>query len=96
MLRRFLIGIIRLYQVAISSWTPAACRFTPTCSVYAIEALRAHGSAKGSWLALKRIGRCHPWGAFGFDPVPRPSSDDHGGLESRTQSQTPSDRLSLG
>ncbi len=96
MLRRFLIAFVRLYQVAISSWTPAACRFTPTCSAYAIEALQAHGSARGSWLALKRIGRCHPWGGFGFDPVPGLSSHDHEGLASRTPKRAPADRLSAG
>jgi putative membrane protein insertion efficiency factor len=64
------IAAIRLYQVAISSWTPPTCRFTPTCSSYAIEALRRHGAARGSWLAMRRIGRCHPFGGQGFDPVP--------------------------
>ena len=72
MLGRILISIVRFYQVAISSWTPASCRFTPTCSSYAIDAIREHGSVRGGWLALRRIGRCHPWGGFGFDPVPVP------------------------
>lgn len=70
MLGRVLIGLVRLYQVAISSWTPPSCRFTPTCSAYAIEALREHGAARGVWLSVRRIARCHPWGGFGFDPVP--------------------------
>ena len=70
MLGRILIALVRFYQVAISSWTPAACRFTPTCSAYAIDALREHGAARGTWLAMRRIARCHPWGGFGFDPVP--------------------------
>ncbi|MDE6555424.1 MAG: membrane protein insertion efficiency factor YidD [Duncaniella sp.] len=61
---------IRFYQVCISPLTPPSCRFTPTCSSYAIEALRRHGPVKGSWLALKRIARCHPWGGCGYDPVP--------------------------
>lgn len=61
---------IRFYQIAISPLTPAACRFTPTCSQYAIEALRRHGPFKGLWLAVKRILRCHPWGGSGYDPVP--------------------------
>ncbi len=70
MLGRVLIGLVRFYQVAISSWTPASCRFTPTCSTYAIEALREHGAARGAWLSLRRILRCHPWGGFGYDAVP--------------------------
>lgn len=65
-----LIVPIRFYQLAISPHTPAACRYVPTCSQYAIEALRRHGPLKGSLLAFKRILRCHPWGGSGFDPVP--------------------------
>ncbi|MGB0896788.1 MAG: membrane protein insertion efficiency factor YidD [Flavobacteriaceae bacterium] len=65
-----LILLIRFYQIAISPYTPAACRFSPTCSSYALEALHTHGLIKGSWLAIKRIGRCHPWGGSGYDPVP--------------------------
>ena len=72
--RRVLIFIpvllIRFYQRCISPLTPPSCRFTPTCSQYALEALRKHGLIKGSWLAFKRIIRCHPWGGSGFDPVP--------------------------
>lgn len=67
---RLLILPIRFYQGAISPLTPPACRFTPTCSSYAIEALRRHGAVRGSWLAMKRIARCHPWGGSGYDPVP--------------------------
>ncbi len=70
MLRRILIGVIRVYQMAISPWTPAACRFTPTCSTYAMDAIDTHGVARGGLLAVKRVGRCHPWGGFGMDPVP--------------------------
>lgn len=62
--------LIRFYQVAISPYTPASCRFSPTCSHYSIEALKIHGLFKGSWLAVKRISRCHPWGGSGYDPVP--------------------------
>jgi putative membrane protein insertion efficiency factor len=69
-LGRILIGAIRFYQGAISPWTPAACRYTPTCSAYAIDAVREHGALKGSWLAARRLARCHPWGGFGYDPVP--------------------------
>ncbi|MBD5269374.1 MAG: membrane protein insertion efficiency factor YidD [Muribaculaceae bacterium] len=67
---RLLILPIRFYQLAISPHLPAACRYTPTCSQYAIEALRKYGAAKGSLLAAKRICRCHPWGGSGYDPVP--------------------------
>lgn len=62
--------LIRFYQVAISPYTPASCRYSPTCSQYAIEALKIHGLFKGGWLALKRIFSCHPWGGSGYDPVP--------------------------
>ena len=75
MFGRFLIGSVRLYQAAISSWTPPTCRFTPTCSDYAIGAIEKHGPARGGWLALLRIARCHPWGGHGFDAVPE--SRDH-------------------
>lgn len=70
MFPRLLTGLIRLYQRAISPLLPPACRFTPTCSEYAVQAIEAYGSGKGSWLALKRLGRCHPWGGSGYDPVP--------------------------
>lgn len=63
--------LIRFYQAAISPYTPAACRFSPTCSSYSLEALQIHGLFKGSWLAIKRIGKCHPWGGSGYDPVPK-------------------------
>ncbi|MDE5596141.1 MAG: membrane protein insertion efficiency factor YidD [Muribaculaceae bacterium] len=61
---------IHFYRLAISPMLPASCRYTPTCSQYALEALKIHGPLKGSWLAIKRIGRCHPWGGCGYDPVP--------------------------
>ena len=62
--------LIRFYQVAISPLFPASCRYTPTCSHYALEAIKVHGPLRGGWLALKRIGSCHPWGGYGYDPVP--------------------------
>jgi putative membrane protein insertion efficiency factor len=68
--RTALIVLIRFYQVAISPWTPAACRYHPTCSQYALEAVRRHGGLRGGWMAVRRIGRCHPWGGSGYDPVP--------------------------
>lgn len=61
---------IRFYQTAISPLTPPSCRFVPTCSEYAKEAIIKHGPAKGLWLALRRLLRCHPWGGSGYDPVP--------------------------
>jgi len=62
--------ILRRYKRLISPWLPSACRFYPTCSVYMLEAVEAHGAAKGLWLGLKRLGRCHPFHAGGSDPVP--------------------------
>ncbi len=62
--------LIKFYQVCISPLKPATCRFTPTCSQYAVEAFRKYGPFKGFWLAAKRILRCHPWGGHGYDPVP--------------------------
>ena len=62
--------LIKFYQQCISPFTPAACRYTPTCSQYAIEAIQKYGPFKGGWLALKRILRCNPWGGSGYDPVP--------------------------
>jgi uncharacterized protein len=67
---RFLVAVIRAYRYALSPWWGTQCRFTPTCSQYALDAIAAHGAASGSWLALKRIARCHPWHRGGFDPVP--------------------------
>lgn len=61
---------IIFYRRCISPMFPAVCRFTPTCSEYALEALRRHGPVKGLWLAIRRILRCHPWGGCGHDPVP--------------------------
>jgi putative membrane protein insertion efficiency factor len=70
LIARILIGLVRFYQLAVSPWTPPACRFTPTCSAYAIDALHEHGAVRGLWLATRRIVRCHPWGGFGYYPVP--------------------------
>jgi len=71
---RFLIWIfillIRIYKGVISPMFPARCRYTPTCSEFALRAIQKHGPLKGSWLTLKRIGSCHPWGGHGHDPVP--------------------------
>lgn len=70
MLARLLVMLVRGYQLAISPILPPACRYTPSCSQYAIEALRRYGALKGSWLAARRICRCHPFRAGGYDPVP--------------------------
>lgn len=70
MLARLLMMLVRGYQVAISPLLPPSCRYSPTCSQYAIDALRRHGAAKGGWLALRRLGRCHPFRPGGYDPVP--------------------------
>lgn len=68
--RRLAIAPVRFYQRFLSPLKPPTCRFSPTCSQYAIEAVEAHGIARGSWLALRRIARCHPFTAGGLDPVP--------------------------
>ncbi|KAA0890987.1 membrane protein insertion efficiency factor YidD [Pusillimonas sp. ANT_WB101] len=70
MIRALLIAPIRFYRYFLSPWVGHGCRFTPTCSVYAIEAIETHGAIKGLWLAAKRIGRCNPWCQGGHDPVP--------------------------
>ena len=63
------LGAIRLYQLGLGPLLPPACRFHPTCSRYAHEAVRRHGALRGGWLALRRLGRCHPWNRGGYDPV---------------------------
>ena len=68
--RALLLGLIRLYQLTLSPWLGVQCRYQPTCSKYAAEALEQHGVRRGAWLAAKRLGRCHPWGRSGYDPVP--------------------------
>ncbi len=70
MIARLLIGLARLWQIGPSMVLPNTCRFRPSCSAYAIEALGRYGAIKGSWLSAKRILRCHPWGGHGEDPVP--------------------------
>lgn len=70
-LARALIGFIRVYQWTLSPLLGAACRFQPTCSRYAVEALRRHGAWRGTLLTVRRLGRCHPWGGQGYDPVPK-------------------------
>jgi putative membrane protein insertion efficiency factor len=76
-----LIAPIRLYKKYLSPFMPQACRFEPTCSIYAMQAIEIHGPVKGLWLAIKRLGRCHPitWlgGSSGFDPVPAADDRQH-------------------
>lgn len=74
MTAKILLVLIRGYQLTLSPLFGGWCRFEPSCSVYATEAIRMHGARLGSWLALKRLSRCHPFGGHGFDPVPRPST----------------------
>jgi len=74
---RALLRLIRLYQDARYG-KPSPCRFVPTCSAYAAEALERHGIGRGGWLALRRIARCHPWGGHGLDPVPGPATQGAG------------------
>ncbi|MDA0781139.1 MAG: membrane protein insertion efficiency factor YidD [Rickettsiales bacterium] len=66
-----LIAIIKLYKIVISPFLPRACRYLPTCSEYAAEALKTHGIIRGGYLSIKRILSCHPWGKHGYDPVPK-------------------------
>jgi putative membrane protein insertion efficiency factor len=74
--RTVLRGLVRGYQLVISPWTPPSCRYYPSCSQYALVALERHGALRGSWLALRRLGRCHPWTAGGVDDVP-PAREPH-------------------
>lgn len=71
--QQVLVAIVRGYRLLLSPWIGSQCRFEPTCSAYALRALEQHGAAGGSYLAARRILRCHPWCAGGFDPVPAPS-----------------------
>ena len=68
--RRMVVTILRVYQLVVSPWLGPACRFEPTCSRYALEAVLSRGAIRGSWLAARRVCRCHPLGGSGYDPVP--------------------------
>jgi putative membrane protein insertion efficiency factor len=76
MMNRLLVWLLRGYQLLVSPMFGPSCRFYPSCSNYAIEALKLHGAARGSWLAVRRVCRCHPWTAGGLDPVPGSVSGD--------------------
>jgi uncharacterized protein len=73
--QRFLMAVVKGYRLLLSPWLGSQCRFEPTCSAYALEALNRHGAGRGSYLAARRILRCHPWCAGGYDPVPAASGD---------------------
>ncbi len=79
LLARCLLALVRAYQFLLSPWIGGGCRYWPTCSDYAIEAIGSHGVFAGVWLTLKRLGQCHPWGCGGYDPVPERT---HGAPES--------------
>ena len=74
-MRQILIGLIRVYRYLLSPLLGPSCRYTPTCSEYAQQAIAQHGVLRGSWLALRRLGSCHPWHAGGYDPVPDASRE---------------------
>ncbi len=82
-------ALVRVYQWTVSPFIPPRCRYLPTCSDYAIEALGRHGALAGGWLALRRIARCHPWGGAGYDPVPErleaPLGGETGARAARTR-----------
>lgn len=69
-MKRVLLALIEIYRMALRPWWGRQCRYTPSCSEYAAEAIDRHGAARGAWMALRRVGRCHPWHEGGFDPVP--------------------------
>lgn len=71
-------GLIRFYQLFVSPALPPSCRYLPSCSAYAAEAIATHGAVRGSWLAVRRLLRCHPWGGSGYDPVPPAKTTPHG------------------
>ena len=86
MIRRGLLGVIRFYSRAVSPALPARCRFHPTCSAYAAEAIERHGAARGTWLALRRLLKCAPWHPGGVDLVPVPTPGAGTGAGGRTSS----------
>ena len=99
-MKHVLIWLLKGYRFAISPLYGQVCRFYPTCSAYALEAVTEHGAVKGSWLAIRRVGRCHPWNPGGYDPVPprrgaehdpatEPDSMDEASTPTSTQTQTP-------
>lgn len=82
--QRLALGVVRGYQLTLSRVLRSNCRYYPSCSRYTYEAIEIHGALRGSWMGVKRIGRCHPWHEGGFDPVPGSPSDD---LRTATESE---------
>lgn len=76
-MKHILIFFVKAYKLVISPYLPPSCRFEPSCSTYAVQALETHGALKGSWLSLRRILRCHPWNEGGYDPVPGTCANQH-------------------
>jgi putative membrane protein insertion efficiency factor len=94
MITRLLIGLVKGYRLFLSPALGSACRFEPTCSAYSLQALQTHGAAKGSYLTLKRLGRCHPWCEGGLDPVPPANTVSPGSLLTRLISTSPEKKSS--
>lgn len=76
-MRKILIGLIKFYQYIISPYLPPSCRYIPSCSTYSVEAISRFGILRGSWMAMRRIGRCNPWHEGGYDPVPERDGHKH-------------------
>jgi putative membrane protein insertion efficiency factor len=87
LIQRLLVGVVRGYRLLLSPWLGSSCRFEPTCSAYALDALSAHGAAAGSYLTLHRLVRCSPWCKGGHDPVPTQAPRLFSGLFSPTSSK---------
>ncbi|GAB3190983.1 membrane protein insertion efficiency factor YidD [Hydrogenophaga aquatica] len=88
--KRFLVALVKGYRLLLSPWLGSSCRFEPTCSAYALQALERHGALAGSYLTLKRLGRCHPWCDGGCDPVPEQVQRPFSSLTSATTEKKPS------
>lgn len=88
-MRTVLLALIGFYQVALSPWLGRRCRYEPTCSAYAAEAIALHGVCRGVVLAARRLGRCHPWGGMGYDPVPLARPGDAGRADENPSPRSP-------
>jgi putative membrane protein insertion efficiency factor len=88
--RQLLLGIVKAYRLLLSPWLGCGCRFEPTCSAYSLQALERHGAARGSYLTLRRLARCHPWCDGGCDPVPAQWRGLFSSLVSDTSEKKPS------